>query len=69
MLFLDPKAVVTTTMVLERPDALDGSLRIIQIKLLRPSDSSCLDMHIHSSVLKGLAPDNSEPSLLRWSHC
>ncbi|CDY08374.1 BnaC09g12220D [Brassica napus] len=68
MLLLDPKAVVTATMVLERPDALDGSLRIIQIKLLRPSDSSCSDMHIHSFVMKGLAPDNSEP-LLRWSHC
>nr|VDD49306.1 unnamed protein product [Brassica oleracea] len=68
MLLLDPKAVVTATMVLERTDALDGSFRIIQIKLLRPSDSSCSDMHIHSSVQKGLAPDNSEP-LLRWSHC
>ncbi|CAN6840214.1 unnamed protein product [Brassica oleracea] len=62
---------MTATMVLERPDALDGSLRIIQIKLLCPSDSSCSDMHIHSSIVsnpQGLAPDNSEP-LLRWSHC
>ncbi|KAF8089896.1 hypothetical protein N665_0494s0001, partial [Sinapis alba] len=29
--------------------------------------TSCSDMYIHSSLSKGLAPDNSEP-LLRWSH-